>query len=162
MIFDPLGVNREVFISKNLKSLLFRRFLNWNCVKNSIESTWPLKPIYPHYLGCLNNMARLSGPECLSALGHLSSPVLFQKSILNHFKFKTKLNLLIPQQSLICHKLNLFRHPYNFPVGQTTTFDLQWRASHYLKRLLWPNIKKNKISNIKIRLNVLTPTIIIF
>ena len=100
--------------------------------------------------------------ECWSALGHLSSPVLFQKSILNHFKFKTKLILLIPQQSLICHKLNLFRHPCNFPIGQTTTFDLRWRASHYLKRLLWPNIKKNKISNIKIRLNVLTPTIIIF
>ena len=33
-------------------------------------------------------------------------------------------------------------------LGQTTTFDLQWRASHYLKRLLLPNIKRNKVANI--------------
>ena len=53
-------------------------------------------------------------------------------------------NLFIPQRSLICHKLHLFTRTYDFPIGRTTTLDPQWRASHYLKRLLWPNIKMNK------------------
>ena len=50
------------------------------------------------------------------------------------------LNLFIPQISLICYKSNIFRRTYDFLVGQTTTLDLQWRASHKLKRLLWSNI----------------------
>lgn len=132
-----LGVIREVFIGKILKSFGYV----W---KISIEFTWFLEPTYPP-LECLKH---LRGMACLSCLEHLSGPeflsalALLQKSISNHFKFKTKPILLIPQRSLIYYKLNLFRHMCDFSIGRTTTFDLQWRASHYIKRLLWPNIKK--------------------
>ena len=43
---------------------------------------------------------------------------------------------------------NFFKCTYNFLVERTTTFDLQWRAGHYLKKLLWLNINWNKIANI--------------
>ena len=107
-------------------------------------NVWQLELAHPSLerLGRLRGMACLSGTECLSALSRLSSLTLFQKSILNHLKFKTKPILLIAQQSLICHKPNLFRRTYDFLVWWTITLDLQWRVSHYLKRLLLPNIKK--------------------
>ena len=110
--------------------------------KFSTEYVWQLEPTHPplERLRCLRVIAHLSDLECLSALSHLSGLSLFQKSILNHLKFKTKPILLIPQQSLIFQKPNLFRCIYDFLVGWTTTLDLQWRVSHYLKRLLWLNI----------------------
>ena len=58
-------------------------------------------------------------------------------------------NHFILQMSLICHMSNIFKCTCDFLVGRTTTLDLQWRASHYLKRLLWPNIKMNKIASKK-------------
>ena len=45
----------------------------------------------------------------------------------------------------MCNKSNLFRRTCDFLIGQTTTLDFQWKASHYLKRLLWPNIKRTKL-----------------
>ena len=79
-LLNPLRVNREVFIGKCLKNLGFGRFLNWNCVKNLTENAWPLEPTHGplEHLGCLGGMA------------YLSSPTLFQKPNLNHFKFKKK------------------------------------------------------------------------
>ena len=129
-----------------MKSFSFGRFLNWICVKNSVESTWPLEPThFPlERFGHLSGKACLSCPKRLSIPGYLSNLALFQKLILNHFKFKTKLIPFIPQMSLTCHKPNLFRYTCDFLVGRTTTLNLQWRASHYLKRFIWSNIKKNK------------------
>ena len=51
--------------------------------------------------------------------------------------------------SLTCHKANLFRCTCDFLVGQTIILYLRWKASHYLKRLLWSNIKINKITIIQ-------------
>ena len=150
------GLKRKVFVGKNLKSY-FGRVLN-HMWKISTEYAWFLKPTYWSFehLGRLSGMARLSSLECLIAPSHLSGPTLFQKSILKPFKFKTKLIHLIPKHSLICHKQNFFRCSCDFLVGQTTTLDLQWRVIHYPKKLLWPNKKRNKIVNIKTKLNVLT------
>ena len=54
-IYYPLGVIKEVFIGKILKSLDFGRFLNWNYVKNLTWTKWPLKPT----LGPLERLGRL-------------------------------------------------------------------------------------------------------
>ena len=62
--------------------------------------------------------------------------------------------------SLICHKLNLFKHTCDFSIDGITTLDLQLRASHYLKSLLWPKLNWNKIVKIQTRLNVLINNII--
>ena len=104
----------------------------------------------------LELLKHLSDPKNLSASSHLNNPTHFKKLISNHFKFKTKLILFVPRKSLTCYKPNFFRHIYDFSVGWIVTFDLQWRVRHYLKRLPWPNLKRNKITNIKTRLNVLT------
>ena len=93
--------------------------------------------------------------EHLSALGHLSVPAQFKNSILNHLSSKQKPILLMLQHNLIFHKSNLFRHTYDFAVRWTTILDLQWRATHYLKRLLWSNIR-TKLANNYARLIILT------
>ena len=82
--------------------------------------------------------------------------MLIWKIILKHSKSKNDTEPFIPQISLICHKPYIFRCTCDFLVGRTTTIDLQWRASYYLKRLFWPNINWSKIVNKYIRLNVLT------
>ena len=64
--------------------------------------------------------------------------------------------------SLMCHKPNLFRYTYDFPITRIVTLDLKWIASHCLKRILWPNIKRNKITNNKTKLYVLTISTIIY
>ena len=53
----------------------------------------------------------------LSGMTRLNGLALFQKSILNHFKFKKKSIILIPQQRLIYYRPNLFRRTYDFLVG---------------------------------------------
>ena len=127
---------KEFWFWKSSKSICIKKILDKICMTAwaSSPTAWASRAL--KRFGCL------SGPECLSALSRLSSLTLFQKSILNHLKFKTKPILLIAQQSLICHKPNLFRRTYDFLVWWTITLDLQWRVSHYLKRLLLPNIKK--------------------
>ena len=113
-------------------------------MKSFSFGTWPLEPT--HFLlerfGHLSGKARLSCPKRLSIPSYLSNLALFQKLILNHFKFKTKLIPFIPQSSLT-YKPNFFRYTCDFLVGRTT-LNLQWKASHYLKRFIWSNIKKQK------------------
>ena len=102
------------------------------------------------------NLDHLSGMTTWAGLTAWAIPA----SLKNHFKnilsLKMILKIFIPQRSLLCPKPNLFRHICYFLVGQITTFDLQWWASHYLKWFLWPNINWSKILNKYIRLNVLT------
>ena len=107
-------------------------------------------------LGRLSCVEHLSSLQCLSTLGHLSNPTLFQNNNLKRFKLKNKVDSLMPYKSLTCLKPNLFRCTYDFPIWWITTFDLHCRASYYLKELLWLNVKRNKIVNIKTKLNVLT------
>ena len=153
----------EVFIGKDLKNLSFGRFFKWNYVKILAKIAWPLEPTHGQLeclghlsgMGHLRGMARLSGLEHLSALGHLSVPAQFKNSILNHLSSKQKPILLMLQHNLIFHKSNLFRHTYDFAVRWTTILDLQWRATHYLKRLLWSNIR-TKLANNYARLIILT------
>ena len=142
MIFNPQGVKREVLIGKSSKSFDFERFFNWIYVKYLVESTWPLEPTH-WLLECLGRLSSmdLSGPE------HLSGPALFKIHFINLLSSKQNQSSLIPQHSLICHKLHLFKHTCDFPVGWTTTLNLQWRTSYYLKRLLALNIKMNIIAN---------------
>ena len=53
----------------------------------------------------------------LSKINHLSGPYFFWKKIkIKHFKSKNDTKYFISQISLICHKLNLFRCTYNFPI----------------------------------------------
>ena len=93
--------------------------------------------------------------ECCYPLKH---PLLLSKFIKDQFSLIKMVSFLfIPFRSLTCYKSNLFRRTCDFPVGWTTNVDLQWKVSHYLKGLLWLNIKRNKIANIlQTRLNVLT------
>ena len=136
MIFNAQGVKREVLIGKSSKSFDFERFFNWIYVKYLVESTWPLEPT--HWL--LECLGRLSSMD-------LSGPALFKIHFINLLSSKQNQSSLIPQHSLICHKLHLFKHTCDFPVGWTTTLNLQWRTSYYLKRLLALNIKMNIIAN---------------
>ena len=143
------GVTREALIGKSHKDFSILSF-----------QIWVLSEIHLKYVFKLSRTIMIvwASLDCLSALferflpleqvDHLSNPCFLK----NHFKNilipKMILNLFIPQRSLICPKPNLFRHICYFLVGQITTFDLQWRASHYLKWFLWPNIHWNKIVNI--------------
>ena len=104
-----------------------------------------------HHLSTLGTWTMLSNwailaLECCFPLKH---PLFLSIFIKNQFSLiKKVLFLFIPLGSLICYKPNIFRHTYDFPIGRTTTLDLQWRVSHYLKRLLRLNIKMSKIVNI--------------
>ena len=127
MIFNPQGVNREVFIGKSSKGFSFERVLNQICVKNldriymtaqaNSPTTWSTSGAW---------VVRTTWVVLSAWASHTAWVALpFSKSpILNHFKFKTKLILFIPQRSLNCHKLNLFKHTNDFSDGRTTTFDL--------------------------------------
>ena len=136
MISNPQGVKREVLIGKSSKSFDFERFFNWIYVKYLVESTWSLEPTHwpLECLGRLNSM-------------NLSGLALFKIHFINILSPKQNQSSLIPQHSLIFYKLHLFKHNCDFSVRWTSTLNLQWRSSHYLKRLLGLNIKRNKIAN---------------
>ena len=85
-ISNPLGVNRGEFISKGPKSLYFKRFFNWNCMKISVEIAWLLEPT--HWL--LEQLGSLSDPKHLSTPSSLSGPTQFKNPLLSHFKLKKK------------------------------------------------------------------------
>ena len=136
IISNPQGVKREVLIGKSSKSFDFERFFNWIYVKYLVESTWPLEPT--HWpLECLGRLSSMN----------LSGLALFKIHFINILSSKQKQSSLIPQHSLIFYKLHLFKHNCDFSVRWTSTLNLQWRSSHYLKRLLGLNIKRNKIAN---------------
>ena len=136
MLSNPQGVKREVLIGKSSKSFDFERFFNWIYVKYLVESTWSLEPTHwpLECLGRLNSM-------------NLSGLALFKIHFINILSPKQNQSSLIPQHSLIFYKLHLFKHNCDFSVRWTSTLNLQWRSSHYLKRLLGLNIKRNKIAN---------------
>ena len=125
-----MGKSHKDFIIASFQIRVWVKLIQ-NRFLNSIGPTWPLE-----WSLLLERANYLSGINRLSGINCLSGPCYFWKIILKHFISKNDNEPFIHQISLICHKLNLFRCKCDFLVGQTTTLDLQWRASHYLKRLL--------------------------
>ena len=149
----------------NLKRFGINRFLNSIYVKfkkkisNFLQKIHECSSTLNHCLSTLGTWAVLSTWAILTLKLYISleRPLFLlaftKKKTFCWFKI---LFLFIPLKSLTCHKSNLFKRTYDFLVEWTTTLDLQWRVSHYLKRLICLNINRNKIANIQTRLIVLT------